>query len=76
MGVIARRRPLPGNSARYVRAVLWRGLDTAGHSEGKGGQMAGGRRGREVVPISARSVNGYRIVTIFFLFLSFFPYGL
>ena len=40
MGVIARRRPLPGNSARYVRGVLWRGLDTAGHSEGKGDQMA------------------------------------
>ena len=72
MGVIARRRPLPGNSARYVRAVLWRGLDTAAHSEGKGDEMAGGRRGRGVVPISARPVNGDRIVTIFLsLFLSF-----
>ena len=36
MGVIARRRPLPGISARYVRAVLWRGLDAAGHSADEG----------------------------------------
>jgi len=70
MGVIARRRPLPGISARYVTAVLWRGLDAAGHSAGDGADGRG-RSGRDVVPISARSVNGDRTLTLFFLSLSF-----
>ena len=42
-GVIARRRPLPGNSVRYVRGVS-SGLDTAGHSSGSA--TGGGRTRR------------------------------
>ena len=65
MGVIARRRPLTGISARYATAVLWRGLDAAGHSAGDGADGRG-RSGRDVVPISARSVNGDRTLTLFY----------
>jgi len=73
MAVIARRRPPPGSSARYVRVVVWRGQPgaVAGHSEDEGGQMAGGRRrGGELVPVSARSTEPLRF-SFLSLFLSF-----